>query len=139
MAAYCDRHELEMLILPGPVPGAAEALGALRQAGHELVVVTARTPRMRGMTEAWLAYHSIAVDGLHFLEGGSKAPLARAEGLDLLVEDAPHNALAVAEAGVRVLLYGAPYNRQVEHALITRCAGWAGVLELIGNHRLHTA
>lgn len=139
MAAYCDRHELEMLILPGPMPGAVEALGALRRAGHELVVVTARTPRMRGLTEAWLAYHGVAVDGLHFLEGGSKAPLALAEGLDLLVEDTPHNALAVADAGVRVLLYGAPYNQHVAHPLITRCAGWAGVLEEIGAHRLHTA
>jgi uncharacterized protein len=140
MAAYSDQNELEMLILPPPTAGAAEALAALRREGHELVVVTARSPRLRGLTEAWLAYHGMAVDRLYFLEGGSKAPVALQEGLDLLVEDAPHNALAVAAAGVPVLLYGAPYNAQVTHPLVTRCqTGWPDVLTHIQTISRQTA
>lgn len=35
---------------------------------------------------------------------------------------------AIAEAGVPVLLFDAPYNREVAHRFITRCSGWNGVL-----------
>jgi uncharacterized HAD superfamily protein len=131
LAAVSDYYELELLIAPRPVPGAPEAVSALRRAGHHLVVVTARTPRVRKLTEAWLDYYGIHADRLHFLEGGSKVPVIRAEGLDVLVEDAPHNALAVAGAGIPVLLFDAPYNRAVHHPLIQRCRGWDEVLAQI--------
>lgn len=131
LAAICDRREVEMLILPGPVPGAAAALAELRAAGHELVVITARGERVRRLTEAWLDYHGMAVDRLHFLEGGSKGDTALAEGIDFLVEDTPHQALAVAEAGIPVLLYSEPYNRHLGHALIRHCQGWSEVLSAI--------
>lgn len=130
-AYHSDRNEVEMAILPGPVDGGPAAVQSLHAAGHELVVVTARHPRLRGLTQAWLDYHGLPVHRLHFLEGASKAPTALAEGLDLMVEDTPHHALALAEAGVPVLLFGAPYNRDVAHPLIHRCAGWGEVLERI--------
>lgn len=138
LAACSDRHELEMLILPQPMPGAAEALHHLRRSGHSLVVITARSPRLRGLTEAYLAYHDLAVDRLHFLEGGDKTATALAEGLDLLVEDAPHNALAVANAGIPVLLFGAAYNAYVSHPLIRHCSGWSGVLDQIRLRQTNT-
>ncbi len=130
-AAYCNRHEVEMLIAPGPMAGAAEALAALRAKGHELIVITARSPRLRGLTEAWLDSYGMQVDRLHFLEGAGKIPVARAEGVDLIVEDTPRNALALAEAGIPVLLFAAPYNREVRHPLIRRCEGWGEVLRHI--------
>lgn len=127
-AHHSDRHEVEMLILPEPVEGAPAAVQRLHAAGHELVVITARHPRLRGLTRAWLEYHGMPVHRLHFLEGASKAPTALAERLDLMVEDAPHNAMALAEAGVAVLLFGRPYNRALSHPLIRRCEGWGQVL-----------
>lgn len=131
MAAWCDRHELEMLILPGPMQGARAALAGLRETGYELVVITARSPRLQGLTEAWLRYHGIMVDRLCFLEGGSKVPAAQAEGVGFMVEDTPRHALALAEGGVPVLLFGAPYNQATAHPLITRCEGWEEVLTRI--------
>lgn len=134
--AVSRRHELEMLIAPPPMAGARDGLNHLRQAGHELVVVTARSPRLRGLTEAWLDYHGLAVDSMHFLEGGNKGVVAAREGLGLFVEDAPHNALAVAEAGVPVLLFDAPYNRDLAHSLIRRASGWDGVRVLVEDLRM---
>lgn len=128
---HSNQNEVEMLILPGPVAGGPEAVQSLLGGGHELVVITARHPRLRGLTQAWLDYHGVPVHRLHFLEGASKAPTALAEGLDFMVEDAPHNALALAQAGVPVLLFGTPYNRAVQHPLIRRCDGWNAVLERI--------
>jgi len=132
LARVADRHELEMLIAPPAMAGVAPVLERLGAAGHELVVITARAPRLRRLTEAWLAYQGLAVDRLHFLAGGSKAPAARAERLDLMVEDAPHNALALAAAGVPVLLFAAPYNAGLRRALVEPCAGWPAVLGAVG-------
>lgn len=131
LAACSDRHELEMLIAPPPVAGAVSGLRMMKEFGHTIVAVTARAGRMRGLTEAWLAYHEVPVDRLHFLEGTNKAPVAREERLDLFVEDAPHNALALAEAGVPVLLFAAAYNAGTSHPLVRRCDGWDDVLAQI--------
>lgn len=132
-AAVMNRHEVECLITPPPVPGAAAGLRALQAAGHELVVVTARTPRMAELTRAWLAYHGLPVpDRMHFLAGGSKGAVARAEGLDLFVEDAPHNAQSITGAGVPVLLFAWPYNEGFHHPLARRVAGWDAVPAAVG-------
>lgn len=136
IAAVSDRFEVEMLIPPGPVPGAREAVRQLKEAGHILVVITARSPRMRGLTEAWLAYHGISVDRLRFLGGGNKADAAIAEGIELFVEDTPHNAQALAEAGVEVLLFEEPYNRSFRHPLAHHCRGWEAVLAEIEARRI---
>ncbi|HWI54034.1 MAG TPA: hypothetical protein VNT01_18000 [Symbiobacteriaceae bacterium] len=135
MAAFCDEHLIELLLPVRPMAGAAEAVSRLRREGHELVVITARSPSVSRLTEAWLAYYGIAVDRLHFLEGGGKAATARAEGIDLLVEDTPKHALAVAEAGIPVLLFGAAYNRHLRHPLIHVCESWDEVLLQVGHRK----
>lgn len=139
MAAISDRHELDLLIPTSPMPGAREAIAQLRREGHELIVVTARHPRLRGLTEAWLHYHAIQVDRLHFLEGAPKAPVARSEGLDVLVEDTPRHARTVAEAGVPVLLFAAPYNEGLQHPLIHRCSGWEAVVSRLTTMQMSRA
>lgn len=131
MAAISDRHILAMTIGAGPVAGAVEALGRLRSEGHKLVVVTARTPRLRKLTEAWLEFYHMEVDELHFLEGAPKAPVALAEGLDVVVEDTPRQAVEMAAAGVPVLLFSRPYNRELAHPLVVHCAGWSAVVSEI--------
>ncbi|MGE5674662.1 MAG: 5' nucleotidase, NT5C type [Mycobacterium leprae] len=128
MASCSDRHELEMLIAAPPMPGAPEALCRLRAAGHTLVAITHRNTRLTAITRAWLDYWGLTVDQLHCVEGAAKAPVAHAERVDLFIEDSPKNAIGLAEAGIPVLLFAAPYNREVAHPLIRHCEGWDGVL-----------
>jgi len=130
-AAIADRHELEMLVAGPPMPGAREAFHALKVAGHELIVVTARHPRLRGITAAWLAHYDLPVDEMHFLEGGSKGEYSRNLGIRLFVEDAPHNARSLAAAGVGVLLFDHPYNREVSGEGVLRCRGWDEVVRAV--------
>lgn len=131
VSTFCDDHEIEMLILPRPMQGAVESVARLRTEGHTLIAITARYPRMQKLTEAWLDYYGIAVDDLHFVAGGSKVSTALQMGIDVMVEDAPKNALQIAGAGVPVLLFGAPYNLETRHPLIHRCDGWTEVLDQI--------
>ena len=87
LAELCDRHEIEMLIVPPPIDGAVEALRTLKRQKFNVVAVTSRSPRLRRLTEAWLDYWDIPIDEMFFLEGESKVPTIRAQGISVFVED----------------------------------------------------
>ena len=61
-----------------------------------------------------------------------KTRLALELGLDVFCEDDTIISRALAEAGVRVLLFDHPWNREVAHERITRVGGWAEVATLLG-------
>ena len=126
-------------------------LEKLVQAGHEIYFVTARAERRRMVTETWLREKRIldyakAVHlkphgefnpdyprGRYDAEGSAqyKTRLAQEPGLDLFCEDDELISRSLAEAGVRVLLFDHPWNREVAHPNITRVNGWADVAELL--------
>ena len=107
-----------------PIPGAREALTRLA-ARHRIVLVTARPEETRPDTEAWLAEHGIPYHALIFSNGAGKHGL---QPYDRFVEDRPAFALELAEAGVPVLLFDAPWNRRVAHPRIRRVRDWQEAL-----------
>jgi uncharacterized HAD superfamily protein len=126
-------------------------LEQLVAAGHELYFITARAERLRMITETWLREkglfdHAKAVHlkpigefrpdyprGRYDAEGSAqyKTRLAQELQLDAFCEDDDLIARSLAEAGVRVLLFDHPWNREVEHPLITRVTGWSEVPDLL--------
>lgn len=127
-------------------------LERLVQQGHEIYFITARAERRRMITETWLREKRIldyakAVHlkpmgdfrpdyprGRYDAEGSAqyKARLAEELGLDAFCEDDVHISKTLADAGVRVLLFDHPWNREIEHERITRVSGWAEVASLLG-------
>jgi hypothetical protein len=61
----CSEEKTFERALARPLDGAREALAALRAAGHQVVIYTARSWSELAMTKDWLARHDIAYDGLH--------------------------------------------------------------------------
>lgn len=122
-----------------PIAGAAEGLSKIRAAKIKTVLITARPQwqykRLHSDTVQWLAKHNMAYDLLLFSRNKVEAiydhvqpawPLAA-------VEDHPKNAEAYADAGVPVLLFDQPYNRQVSASkLITRVASWSEITAQLG-------
>jgi len=51
--------------LAKPLPGARDSLNALRNAGHKIVVYTARTWSELEVTKKWLEDNEIPYDGIH--------------------------------------------------------------------------
>jgi len=120
-------------------------LEQLVNAGHELFFITARAERRRVITETWLREkgifdHAKAVHlkptgefnpdyprGRYDPEGSAqyKARLATELSLDVFCEDDVVISRTLAEAGIRVLLFDQPWNREVKHPLVTRVSGWA--------------
>jgi uncharacterized HAD superfamily protein len=99
-------RDIELHKAPPRDPYAALVLGRWRAAGNRVTVVTARDPEARETTEFFLRHHRIPHDDL--VLGAS-----RKLGYDVLVDDAPHNALMAAAGGSLALLLDHPYNRDV--------------------------
>ena len=127
-------------------------LERLVQRGDEIFFITARAERRRVVTETWLRekrildyakavhlkpYGEFRPDqprGRYDPEGSAayKMRLALELGLDVFCEDDTIIAQTLADAGVRVLLFDHPWNRDVSHERITRVGGWPEVATLLG-------
>lgn len=134
-----DRHEFERLhrlavlehrmfrTMP-VVPGAAEALWRLSDAGVWIRLITHRLITNWGHAVAvadtveWLDEAGIPYRDLCFL--GDKP---RVEA-DLYIDDAPHNIEALRASGAETVVFTQPYNASLAGP---RAAGWAEVEELV--------
>jgi 5'(3')-deoxyribonucleotidase len=110
------------------VPGAAEALWRLSDAGVWIRLITHRLfanwnhAVAVADTVEWLDANSIPYRDLCFL--GDK-PQVEA---DAYVDDAPHNIVSLRGTGAPVLVFSQPYNAELEGP---RAAGWAEVEEWV--------
>ena len=127
-------------------------LERLVQTGHEIFFITARAERRRMITETWLREkrildHAKAVHlkphgefrpdyprGRYDAEGSAayKTRLAQELAIDVFCEDDTLISRTLADAGIRVLLFDHPWNRDVSHERITRVNGWAEAGALLG-------
>ncbi len=127
-------------------------LEQLVQRGHEIYFITARNEARRMVTETWLREKRILdyAKAVHLKPHGEfdpdhprgrydpqssaayKVRLAQELRLDLFCEDDVVISRALAEAGVRVMLFDHPWNREVSHDRITRVSGWSEVASLLG-------
>jgi 5'-nucleotidase len=112
-----------------PMPGVAEALWRLSDAGVWIRIITHRLYVNWGHATAvadtvdWLDATGVPYRDLCFL--GAK-PQVEA---DCYVEDAPHNVAALRTTGAPVIVYDQPYNRDVAGP---RAADWVAVENLVG-------
>lgn len=113
-----------------PMPGVADALWRLSDAGVWIRVITHRLAVNWGHavavsdTVAWLDAVGIPYRDLCFL--GHK-PQVEA---DLYIDDAPHNVSALREQGNHVIVFDAPYNRGLAGP---RAADWEEVEQLVAD------
>ena len=110
------------------IPGAAEALWRLSDAGVWIRLITHRLYANWGHqvavsdTVAWLDEHGIPYRDLCFL--GAKPEVEA----DAYVDDAPHNVDALRAAGNDVIVFDQPYNRGLPGP---RAASWGDVEQLV--------
>lgn len=104
--------------VPPTEQGLAQTTGELRRLGR-VDIVTARDPSTDGFVREWLASHGISYCGYVSVEHG---PMKAGLGYDILIDDSPHNAEAMARRGGQVILYGQPWNGAVSGPRIHRIA-----------------
>ncbi len=104
------------------IEGARETMENLKRY-HRIVLVTSRPPSVEDKTRRWLSREQIPYDELHFA-GESKV-----NGIpyELFLEDQGNFAWELAEDGTFVLLFDAPWNRELAHENINRVYNWQDV------------
>lgn len=113
-----------------PMPGVADVLWRLSDAGVWIRVITHRLAVNWGHavavsdTVAWLDEVGIPYRDICFL--GHK-PQVEA---DLYIDDAPHNVAALRDQGNEVIVFDAPYNRDLA---APRAADWDEVEQLVAD------
>jgi 5'(3')-deoxyribonucleotidase len=106
---------------------------------YELHVVTGRTAALAVPTQAMLdryfpgVFRSLVFTGFFGNKARSKADVCQELGADLLIDDHLHHALAVAESGIEVLLFGDyPWNQTTQlPPAMRRVRNWQEVADLL--------
>ncbi len=109
-------------------PGALEACGGLKDAGFELIVITARKPEAAPVTGALVERLFPGIfAGIHSVGHHSdKVKALRAVGARLLIDDNARQIRRAADAGVPTVLFGHfPWNR--DFAWPRRARAWTDV------------
>lgn len=126
---YCCRLE--------PRENASEVCRKLCSQGHSLYVITARKfsamnnppgSLSRNLFRKWTEKNGLIFGDIFFCSEKNtplwKLEYCRQISADIMIDDKPDIALYLAENGVKVLLFDAPYNKTVEHENITRVCSW---------------
>jgi uncharacterized protein len=124
------------------IDGAKEALENLRTA-YDIVIITARAPAARGVTERWLEKNLPGfVRQIYFTDRFRldspgrllKSDVCKEVGVSYFVEDAPHWAEDVARnaPGTEVFLFDSPWNRKETPPGAVRVHSWEEVARALG-------
>jgi len=113
-----------------PAPGARDTLLELEEAGHKLILITARNEMFRELTEEWLKRHKIPYHELH--HDDDKAPLAVKKEIVLFIDDRKENAAAIAAENIPVILVNKYHNINFESSnQISKADNWNDIREKI--------
>ncbi|HEY9854833.1 MAG TPA: hypothetical protein V6D05_03780 [Stenomitos sp.] len=105
----------------------------------DVTIVTHRHEDVAGaVTRAWLERHGIRYSDLIFTRG----PKSLTGTFDFFVDDAPHNAVDMAQAGVTMFLMEQPYNKHMEFAehgeRIVRVSCWTDIKNYLDERSIWT-
>ena len=129
-------HETNIIDNLIPLKYAINSLKKLMKS-HELFIITGRPIRFKSKVDSWLQHHLnnslnvIHAGEWHKGQAATKAEICKDLNIPILLEDAPNTAKEVAEAGVNVILFDKPWNKNIAHERITRVVNWKEALKAI--------
>lgn len=110
--AVCDLavDEGALFMQGDPTTGAVEALQSLLDAGHEVVIVTARNfgKRSEELTRKWLDKHKVPYSELHFAQDKTQFQL------DFHLDDSPDVVASFDDTPTTAVVWHQPWNKHLE-------------------------
>nr|WP_297394592.1 haloacid dehalogenase-like hydrolase [uncultured Peptostreptococcus sp.] len=114
------------------VDGAREVVNDLYDRGDRVYIVTARSSAIAHVTNSWIDKQDINYTDIFSISGNDgKVAMAEKLACDYFLEDDPSNAVNLSEAGFKVILMDAMYNRGVDGENITRVSSWDEIREIL--------
>lgn len=127
-----------------PRENAVEIIAKLNRDGHELHEITARKfvtfknfigKWSRETFEQWLKENGLEFNSIQYCSESNtpkdKLLACKKLNVDVMIDDKRDVALHLAENGIPVILFDAPYNQGLEHKNIRRVKSWAEIYEVI--------
>lgn len=127
---YCRKYP--------PYKGAARVYSELKKGGNTIFQITARKFALsrslagcysRNMLKRWLKNNRFYYDKLIFCAEKNvayeKLRYCKKYRINVMIEDNPETAAALAAHGITVLLFDAPYNQRVVSERIIRIKNWS--------------
>ena len=127
-----------------PREGCSEVISRLNADGQELYEITARKfVTMKNplgwyscrMFRKWLERYGISFRDIHYCSESNspedKLEGCRRFGIDIMIDDKPEVVYFLAEHGIRVLMFDAPYNQGISGDNIIRVMDWEDVYRKI--------
>ena len=127
-----------------PRANCTQIIQQLNADGHNLYEITPRkfvtmnNPLgwySRSLFESWLKRYGMNFNEIFYCSESNspsdKLNGCKRFGINVMIDDRPNVALFLAEAGIKVLLFDAGYNQEVEHENILRITNWIDIYQEI--------
>jgi len=118
-----ETHTEPVIMRARPYPGAVEAVGRWRGAGHFIHITSHRSPDAHPATARWLSRIGLPHHELYC--SMDKVARCRAIGIELLIDDSPVNLAGALEHGIAAATIAHPWNRDLcEEEDVIAAADW---------------
>lgn len=127
-----DEFHSEWLLKVPIVPGAAYGINELYRRGYRLSIVTFRSTDTLENTEDFMEMHGISNPETGFImcSGMDKVRACLNWNISVMIEDRYETAVALANAGIQVLMTSFPWNAQKPHVDGIRCVySWVDIID----------
>lgn len=112
---YARKYYDPLISEVGIKPNCKEVLKRLKEKGHEIIFITARSQKTlqdpEAITLAWLKQYEIPYDKL-ILSADHKKQICEREKIDLFIDDNIRNCMEVSTLGIPVYLIDSVMNQQ---------------------------
>lgn len=130
--SFWDEHR-ETIAYKAPLKfKAREIINRLRVEGHEIYIITARSPKwydnLENNVKRFLINKEIPVDGI-YVGVKAKGELCKRLGIDILVDDLVDNCKNALENGVVPLLMDNAHNRDLNSNGLIRVHSWQDIYD----------
>lgn len=127
----------EELFSTAPVrPYAVELINKLKQLGHNIYIVTARSTKSFAkpyeISHNWLIKNNIVFDEL-IASRSDKDVICLEKNLEIFIDDLPENLEKISNVGVKALVMHNSHNKEFNHPHITRVTNWQEIYDIIVN------
>jgi hypothetical protein len=106
------------------IPGAVEEVNKWHDAGHKIVLITARSKGWEDQTKEWLDKVGLKYDKLIITNHQDKAKFAEDEGVNIFIDDSVNFLENMADKGIKVYVFDQPWNTELA---VPRIRGWRKV------------
>lgn len=110
--AFMDKYREEFVQEVQPLENAKEVIDELLNAKNQIFFITARDYLVADDTLRWLRMNGFSYTDVLF-NCGNKVDACKFKQVDFMIDDSPHNLMALNKGNVPYIVFDQPYNQDI--------------------------